>query len=252
VIPSTCGEPHLAVAFDAVSATPNYYRILHVQPDAPASLIEASYRMLVKRAVSTGGAGKSLLDAAFAVLGDPKRRAAYDRELHDEQDASASATTTRTAGLRALEDTGASRLLNACLFCGTPHGLQRAFERDDECGRCGSPLYPAARQRLEVSGQRMLSRVPKRRTIAYFVTWPQSDALVGEMRDLSLNGMQFSTNVHLQLNQIVKIECPELVALGRVAHAALEAEAPEIWLTGIEFLTLRFRKSSGSFVSARV
>jgi hypothetical protein len=233
-----------------VTATPDYYRILHVQPDAPASLIEASYRMLVQRAQSTGGAGKSLLDAAFAVLGNPDRRAAYDRLLHDETRASVSTTTT--ARLRALEDTGANLLLNACLFCGTPHGLQRAFERDDECGRCGSPLYPAARQRLEVSGQRMLSRVPKRRTIAFSVTWPQSDALVGEMRDLSLNGMQFSTNVRLQLNQIVKIECPELIALGRVAHAALETEAPEMWLTGVEFLTLRFRKSSGSFVSARV
>jgi hypothetical protein len=235
-----------------VSSTPNYYRILHVQPDAPASLIEASYRMLVQRTQSTGGAGKSLLDAAFAVLGDVDRRAAYDRLLRDDERASASASTTTTARLRALEDTGANLLLNACLFCGTPHGLLRAFERDDECGRCGSPLYPAARQRLEVSGQRMLSRVPKRRTISFLVAWPQTEPLVGEMHDLSLNGMQFSTNVRLQLNQIVKIECPELVALGRVAHAALEAEAPEMWLTGVEFLTLRFRKSSGSFVSARV
>jgi hypothetical protein len=250
VIPSTCGEPYLTVAFDAVSTTPNYYRILHVQPDAPASLIEASYRMLVQRAQSTGGAGKSLLDAAFAVLGDPGRRAAYDRLLRDDERASVSTTTT--ARLRALEDPGANLLLNACLFCGTPHGLLRAFELDDECGRCGSPLYPAARQRLEVSGQRMLNRVPKRRAISFFVNWPQSDALPGEMRDLSLNGMQFSTNVRLQQNQIVKIDCPELMALGRVAHAALENEAPEIWLTGIEFLTLRFRKNRGSFVSARV
>jgi hypothetical protein len=230
-----------------MSAPPDYYRILHVQPDAPASLIEASYRMLVERAQNAGGGDKAMLDAAFAVLGNAGRRATYDRLRSDGQ-----ASTSQTARLRALEDTGASLLLNACLFCGTPHGLQRAFERDDECGRCGSPLFPAERHRLEVSGQRMLSRVPKQRAISFSVTWPQSDVFTGEMRDLSLNGMQFSTRVHLQANQIVKIDCAELRALGRVAHTSLETKAPELWTTGVEFLTLHFRKNQGSFVSARV
>lgn len=244
----TCGRARLAVAFDAVSATPNYYRILHVQPDAPASLIETSYRVLVQRAESTGGSDRALLDAAFAVLGDAERRAAYDRVLHEAQ----SANTSRTGRMRGLGDTGELPLLSTCLFCGTPHGLQRAPERDDECGRCASPLYPAERHRFEISGQRMLNRIPKHHALSFYVTWPQTEAFIGEMRDLSLNGMQFGTNVHLQPDQIVKIECMELQALARVAHASLENQAPEIWTTGVEFLTLRFRQNRGSFVSARV
>jgi hypothetical protein len=231
-----------------MSATPDYYRILHVQRDAPAALIEASYRMLVQRAQGGDARNRALLDAAFAILGDTERRSAYDRLLREEELAGTSTTTS----LRALEMPAESVLLNACLFCGTMHGLQRALERDDECGRCGSPLFPAERQRLEYSGQRMLSRIPKQRGIEFYVTWPQSDAVGGEMRDLSLNGMQFVTAVRLQQNQIIKIDCPELLALGRVAHTKLDSEAPERWATGIEFLTLRFRQSRGSFVSARV
>lgn len=231
-----------------MSATPDYYRILHVQRDAPAALIEASYRMLAQRAQTGEASNRALLDAAFAILGDAERRLAYDRLLREEELATSSTTTS----LRALEQPAESVLLNSCLFCGTLHGLQRALERDDECGRCASPLFPAERQRLEYSGQRMLSRIPKQRDIAFYVTWPQGEAFSGDMRDLSLNGMQFVTAVRLQHNQIVKIDCAELRALGRVAHAKLDSEAPERWATGIEFLTLRFRQSRGSFVSARV
>lgn len=231
-----------------MSATPDYYRILHVQRDAPAALIEASYRMLAQRAHSGDAGNRALLDAAFAILGNADRRLAYDRLLREEELATSSTTTS----LRALDSPTESVLLNSCLFCGTLHGLQRALERDDECGRCDSPLFPAERQRLEYSGQRMLSRIPKQREIRFYVTWPQAEAFVGEMRDLSLNGMQFVTAVRLQQNQIVKIDCAELHALGRVAHTKLDSEAPERWATGIEFLTLRFRQSRGSFVSARV
>jgi len=224
-----------------MSAIPDYYRILHVQPDAPAALIHASYRTLLQRvlnATSVGSRDAALLDEAYAVLGDERRRAAYDRELMPPH------------GPRA-EEAADVMAANACLFCGTPHGLQRSIERDDDCGRCGSPLCPAERHRLEYSGQRMLSRIPKHRGINLYVTWPQPEPFVAEMRDLSLNGMQFTAAVRLQANQIVKIDCAELQALARVAHTAT-ADSLDRWTTGVEFLTLRFRQSRGSFVSAHV
>jgi len=63
-------------------SAPDYYRILHVQPDAPAPIIHASYRTLVERAFggTLGSAEVALLDTAYAVLGNPQRRAAYDLE----------------------------------------------------------------------------------------------------------------------------------------------------------------------------
>jgi curved DNA-binding protein CbpA len=224
-------------------SAPDYYRILHVQPDAPAAIVHASYRTLVQRALSSTASAEeiALLDTAYAVLGDPERRAAYDL------------VRTNGSGAAPAEaeahDASAAAGTRSCLFCGALHELPRALERDDECGRCRSPLFPAERHRLEYSGQRVLNRIPKRHAIDVWVTWPQPAPLRAEMRNLSLNGMSFASSVRLEPNQIVRIECTELRALGRVAHVERDTSGAERFTAGVEFLTLRFRQIKGSFVS---
>lgn len=224
-----------------MSALPDYYRVLHVQPDAPAAIIHASYRTLVQRALNTNRDSNevALLDTAYAILGDPQRRAAYDFErlaetgVHEAEPAEASAAGTRN-----------------CLFCGAAHGLKRTLERDDQCGRCASPLFPAERHRFEYSGQRMLHRIPKQHGIEVFVTWPQDAPIRADMRNLSLNGMSFVGGVRFHLNQVIRIDCSELRALARVAHLENDREGSGLYSVGVEFLTLRFRQIRGSFVSA--
>lgn len=220
---------------------PDYYRILHVQPDAPAAIIHASYRTLLQRALggSRGTEEIALLDRAYAVLGDAQRRAAYDVERAGRADAAHGDVSDETSRIGA----------RSCLFCGALHALDRALERDDECGQCGSPLYPAERHRLEYSGQRMLNRIPKRHAINVWVAWPQDAPLRAEMRNLSLNGMSFASGVRFEPNQIVRIECTELRALARIAHVEREPSGAERFSAGVEFLTLRFKQVRGSFVS---
>jgi len=224
-----------------MNAPPDYYRILHVTPDAPVGVVHASYRTLLERARAAGlpAAEVALLDAAYAVLGDRDRRVAYD------------ADRTGVHARVAQHESQTNELSAAgCLFCGTQHDLQRKLARDDECGSCGSPLFPAERHRLEYSGQRVINRVPKRRSIEIRATWPQGAPFVGEMRNLSLNGMLFVAAVRLHPNQIVRVDCSELRALGRVAHVEPDPEGSELSSIGIEFLTLRFWLLRGSFVSA--
>jgi hypothetical protein len=235
-----------------MSAPPDYYRILHVQPDAPAAIIHASYRALLQRlqtsATFAGEADAELIEEAYAVLGDAQRRVAYDRQRHT----TAAHAPERSEPSHTDTETGETLGIHVCLFCGSPHGRRQPIDRDDECGRCKSPLYPSERHRLDYSGQRMLHRVPKQRRIDVYVTWPQPQPYVAEMRDLSLNGMSFAAGVRLHPNQIVKIDCHELRALARVAHTRPDGDAIDRWSTGVEFLTLRFRQIRGSFVSAEV
>ena len=206
----------------------DYYRILQVQPDAPAPLIHSSYRTLVRRALidSPGGDEIARLDAAYAVLSDPQRRAAYDSER-------AGGTGAQAAG--------------TCLFCGAPHGIERAFARDDECGRCASPLYPAERQRLEYSGQRILGRIQVRHPISIWTQWPQDTPIAGEMRNLSLNGIGLTSSVRFEPNQIVRIDSTELRALGRVAHAEQATSGAYPSSAGVEFLTLHLAEGGTAF-----
>ncbi len=61
----------------------NYYRILHIQPDAPPDIIKASYRTQMQKLKMHPDLGgdewnASVLNEAYQVLSNPKKRAAYD------------------------------------------------------------------------------------------------------------------------------------------------------------------------------
>ena len=210
----------------------DYYKILQIQPDAPAPLIHSSYRTLVRRALtdSPGGDEIARLEAAYAVLSDPQQRAAYDLER------------SGSAGARPA---------HICLFCSAPHGLERALARDDECTQCKSPLYPAERQRLEYSGQRILGRMQVRHPISIWTEWPQVTSLAGEMRNLSLNGIGLTSSVLFEVSQILRIDSTELRALGRVAHAEQATSGAYPYSAGVEFLTLRLAEGGTAFSPTR-
>jgi len=64
----------------------NFYRILHVQPDAPMTVIKESYRALLQRLkihpdLNDPDLDENLLDIAYNTLRNPLKRAAYDLEL---------------------------------------------------------------------------------------------------------------------------------------------------------------------------
>ena len=120
----------------------NYYRMLHVQPDAPLAVIKASYRALMMKMrlhPDLGGDHETaaLINAAFAVLSDPMGRQQYDQSLRERdphvfpQVHRGVAGATR-AGMTSLgHDTPKSRDASPtkpgrCVFCETRISLRFA------------------------------------------------------------------------------------------------------------------------------
>ena len=84
------------------SPSPDYYAVLHVSRGASQQEIARAYRALIRRHHPDVAGGEAvpaelqLVMEAFAVLRDPKRRAAYDREAPGSAAASESARKPRS------------------------------------------------------------------------------------------------------------------------------------------------------------
>ena len=224
-----------------MSQANDYYRILHVDPDAPVEIIRSSYRTLMQRMKKhpdLGGEhkGAALINEAYAVLTDPQKRAEYDRSRLG---------VAKGPSPRARRETTQGQ----CLFCAAPNKLGRAPEADDNCFSCNSPLYPAEHLRLDTADQRLMERISREAPVRCYTEWPQGNGFPAHMRDLSLNGMQVTAAFRPDEGSIFKVDSAPCQSLARVVWCA---EHGEEWLIGLEFVTLRFNRSRGSFVSAEV
>src|SRR6185436_17399536 len=99
-----------------MSAPPDYYRILHVQPDAPTPVIHAIYRTLLNRLQSSatfaGEADAALIEEAYAVLSNAQRRAAYDAQRRAASAASAQAAPPRE--VHTVDEDADTLVMNVC------------------------------------------------------------------------------------------------------------------------------------------
>lgn len=179
----------------------NHYRVLCLQPDAPPELVKAAYQTLVTRLRSQpdrGGRAERLarLDAAWAVLGDPAKRAAYDRTL--------------PRGGVVVDDP-------ACPFCG--HAAPPNPQRDSRCSACDSPLFPAPdpdrHGRTEHEGRRRGQRFERPMTVE--IGLPGTADVPARLRDLSLGGLSFHFDRRLPAGSVLRVRAPGFDALAEVA-----------------------------------
>ncbi|MDH4021806.1 MAG: J domain-containing protein [Gammaproteobacteria bacterium] len=221
----------------------NYYRVLHVQPDAPDEIIRSSYRTLMtklRRHPDLGGdhLTATVINEAYAVLSDPAKRAAYDNAW---QSFDASPEEAPPAPPEASA---------RCQFCGAAHGFRGRIHDSATCTTCNTPLAPAEHKRLD-AGQRAVSRVPRRLALSYFTNWPGMGPYPAETRDISLHGLRFVTHTALPVKKLVKVECEALVALVRIVACEENDERDWRWLNRSEYVTVRFRRARGGFLATR-
>lgn len=247
----------------------NYYRILHVQPDAPLALIKASYRTLMqklRRHPDLGGDqwDAAVINEAYAVLSDRRRREAYDARLFGDRrhtDTARQTSAQRAAppkppdngqrndrpvppACRSAYQTG---FVDAhdCAFCGsTFHGV---LDATSDCAQCQSPLSPIEPLELGACGKRTIQRVPLMSALTLHTAWP-GRGQTALLCDLSPNGLQFSSASRLAPGQRVRLACPMFSAVAEVANRSNATHRQQRY--GARFITLRYHAARGTFVSA--
>lgn len=235
----------------------NYYRILHVQSDAPEAIIKASYRALMQKLKLHPDLGgdewnATVLNEAYAVLSNPERRSAYDKTIARDK-------TTQRVDPRKTTQTQASKGPRhpespcpgpRCPFCSTAIPVYGVKSPAADCPDCASPLQPVAHLRLEAASQRAVARMPRSAPLTFFTIENQKKGYAAILQDLSINGLQFLSNCKLLTQQIIRIDSDVLSATARITHSRKHSDRKR-YLTGVEFVTLRFHALQGTFVSEK-
>ena len=232
----------------------NYYQILHVQPDAPMEVIRSSYRTLMQKLKmhpDLGGCHENaaIVNEAYNVLMNPSKRAEYDLSLNTKTK-KAFNTKNQTKEKKKQSKYYTQEDVNQqCLFCNTQHNMGNNIGPDDICPKCESPLFFATKQSVEICGKRTIQRINKEWHLRFYTSWPHTESFSGKTKNVSLNGMQLITAAQLEEDQVIKITSNELFSVARVVNCHQMNNA---WRYGLEFITLRFHRANGNFISLEI
>jgi curved DNA-binding protein CbpA len=229
----------------------NYYRLLHVQPEAPSAIITASYRGLMTKLrchPDLGGNHETaaLINQAYTVLKDPEKRKAYDRTLNGAPRQERSEHQPSPA----QSDASTRRHWNrSCPFCADP--VPRIVSVLTRCNRCDSPLAPIANRlsgKRELLGQRFSPRVSKADTATLYPGWGRP-SVSARLRDLSPTGISVFAGTTLAPGVIVRVVAPSYDFLASVVQVR---PRDRIQIIHARLVTAWFAKKSAVFVSMSV
>jgi curved DNA-binding protein CbpA len=257
----------------------NYYRLLGVQPDAHPAIIRERCLALFKGSALP----KALVNEAYEVLNNVRKRAEYDRLLkhygHSEavkrmqirgpkqkgekgkargagagfpastREKYAPASPAAAAGAFPAapgEPEFEPLITQYCYFCKTPHNFDPKTGADKFCLVCASPLFSATED-MSGTTRRALMRVRKSGPLVFYVYWPSRE-FAGELFDLSPNGLCFRTEYGLDVGQVIKIDAENFKAVGEVVHTRAEEHMTS---NGVHFRAVAFDSPKGNFVNVR-
>lgn len=230
----------------------NYYRILHVQPEAPAEVIRASWRVLMQTGRGHPDLGgdpvrAAQINEAYAVLSDPVRRTEYDRGLElarmRRPVGGGPESGARTAPPRT--DPARWRSERCCPMCRAP--LPAALRADTRCGRCDAPLAPApgpAGAERELLGRRAAVRRARDDTASLLTDW-RGVPIRAQLVDVSLGGASLFSGAAVTAGTAVRIVTGSIDAVARVVACH---RSQQQWRVRVEWLTARPLTGAGTYV----
>ena len=150
----------------------NYYRVLHVQPDAPVAVIKATYRTLMRNLKVHPDLGgdtwnAALVNEAYAVLSDRLKRERYDRQILQNLRKHFAQTVDAGQMTRGSDP-------SYCLFCKSPFLNVPGQAARERCPECRSPLRGIDTKESQLNLRRIAGRIEQSFEIVYYTYWPQS------------------------------------------------------------------------------
>lgn len=230
----------------------NYYRILHIQQDAPAAIIKASYRTQMQKLRMHPDLGgdewnAAVLNEAYQVLSDPQRRKTYDAALtagRHRQGSRPAATTNHRGGART---TRKAQDRSCCPFCATPRTPSSSSCGPQDCPGCNGPTEPVRILHNANRSDRSIDRMLRRASLVVY-THPECHGLMARLRDLSPAGLQMILDEPLAEGLPVRVHSAPVMAIARVRFCNRDSTGHH-FIAGLEFLTVRFSTRSGTFLS---
>ena len=221
----------------------NHYRVLHVQPEAPAEVIKASYRTLMAKLHPDQGGSAELaarLNVAYAVLSDPEQRRRYDQTLK---------RPARASEVAPVFEIDAWLTHRVCPFCRSGFGNTPAL--GSRCLNCHSPLAPAPTLREapgEIIGRRRNER--HARAVDAQLRLASDNELRGaRMRDLSFTGLSLYSAVRIPNGSAIRVTAD---TFDTVAVTVGCRAATPVFTVHARLLTLQLlRAGRGVLVNAR-
>ena len=227
----------------------NYYRLLHVQPDAPTEVIKASYRTIMQKLRQHPDLGgdtenASLLNEAYTTLCDAKKRAIYDSQLKPFKKSRGSHSSPQTPPKKKTAPSYQHYGPAHCPYCQvgspgrTPGATPLSF-----CRVCDSSLTPIKETIRNSNSQRAVKRTAVAGKLNFISRWPQPTMETGKILDLSPRGLKFAYKNQLRVNSLIKIDSQGLKAVGRIVSCLGTSKQKGLAYTiGVEFITLNFQK----------
>ncbi len=219
----------------------NYYRILNVQPDAPAEIIRASYLTLLrelKKHPDLGGDGfnAAVINEAYETLSNIRKRSDYDKELLESY--MINGLNRRIADRKSIKQISPVK---------QTHSAQTLLKEPVQ--KCHVTKDNHAQNMTKKHDRRAVHRIDKNGTIHYEALFLQTDH-EAKIQDLSPQGIRFTTKYKLPSNWTVKIKSPFFNALARIIRSESgQLNGKTIYSIGALFLNVKFKNPKGSFYS---
>lgn len=238
----------------------NYYRILHIQPDAPTDIIKASYRTQMQKLKMHPDLGgdewdASVLNEAYRVLSNPKKRAAYDTAFMAGRSRpfdAAQSGSERSHDHYSAQDTATTNGpldMSVCAFCRTPRPAEASCTQQPLCAGCGGPLQVAATVRIAGTTGRSFERMPHHAPVTVYLD-TECRGNHGRLRDLSPAGLQVQVPVPLRAGQLIRITGDDVATIGRVMYCNRSRDSGQ-FTAGIAFITVHFHRRAGTFITEK-